>query len=118
MAKLYYSISEVSELLNEEQHILRYWEKEFKTLKPKKNSAGNRKYSLKDIEILKEIKHLVREKQLNVLNAKDQFETKSHKNVDNHSNQTKTTDNISIDKNSLIEVIQILKKISYTMKQI
>ena len=71
MAKLYYSISEVSELLNEEQHILRYWEKEFKVLKPKKNTAGNRKYSLKDLEILKKIKQLVREQELNLNSAKD-----------------------------------------------
>ena len=40
MAKLYYSIKEVSEEIDEEQHVLRYWEKEFSVLKPKKIKQG------------------------------------------------------------------------------
>ena len=49
MKKLYYSISEISKILDEEQYILRYWEKEFDFLKPRKNRAGNRIYSEKDL---------------------------------------------------------------------
>lgn len=71
MKKLYYSISEISELLNEEQYTLRYWEKEFDMLKPKKNSAGNRIYSHKDIELLQRIKKLIREDNLNTVEAYD-----------------------------------------------
>lgn len=61
MQKLYYSISEVSEIIGEPAYILRYWEKEFPILNPKKNRAGNRIYCDRDIEILKTIKSLLRE---------------------------------------------------------
>ena len=46
--KLYYSITEVSELTEVKPHVLRYWETEFKALKPKKNRAGNRTYRSSD----------------------------------------------------------------------
>jgi len=71
MKKLYYSIREISQLIDEEQHILRYWEREFSTLKPKKNSAGNRKYAEKDVELIKKIKILLREKKFTIQQAKD-----------------------------------------------
>lgn len=71
MQKLYYSISEISEILDEEPHILRYWEKEFEILNPKKNRAGNRIYSYKDLEILKTIKTLLRDEKLSLKGAKE-----------------------------------------------
>ncbi len=71
MQKLYYSISEVSKLIDEEQHILRYWEKEFEILKPKKNRAGNRIYSDKDLRILKMIKYLLRQKKISTKGVKE-----------------------------------------------
>jgi len=64
MQKLYYSISEVSKMVGEPQYILRYWEKEFPILNPKKNRAGNRIYSDKDIEIVMAIKTMLREQKL------------------------------------------------------
>ncbi len=70
MQKLYYSISEVSEIVDEEQHILRYWEKEFDSLKPKKR-GGNRIYSRKDLDLLFLIKKLIREDKISVRGAKD-----------------------------------------------
>ncbi len=69
MQKLYYSISEVSQMVNEPQYVLRYWEKEFPFLKPKKNRAGNRVYSDKDIEIILTIKSLLREQKLSLRGA-------------------------------------------------
>lgn len=69
MQKLYYSISEVSQMVNEPQYVLRYWEKEFPLLKPKKNRAGNRVYSDKDIEIIQTIKSLLREQKLSLRGA-------------------------------------------------
>lgn len=70
MKRLYYSIRDISEALQEEQYILRYWEKEFPQLKPKKNSAGNRIYSQKDFDLLVEIKRLIREEKLQIAEAK------------------------------------------------
>lgn len=73
MQKLYYSISEVSEIVAEEQHILRYWEKEFNLLKPKKNRSGNRTYSEKDLQMIKSIKKFIREEKLSLKGAKEQL---------------------------------------------
>lgn len=56
--KRYYSISEVARITGLEQYVLRYWEKEFPTLKPRKNRGGNRLYTSKDIETVNRIKHL------------------------------------------------------------
>jgi len=57
--KLYYSISEVAEISGLEPYVLRFWEKEFPQLHPKKNRAGNRTYQAKDIEVIKSIKKLL-----------------------------------------------------------
>ncbi|MFP4527940.1 MAG: MerR family transcriptional regulator [Candidatus Kapaibacterium sp.] len=73
MARLYYSISEVSRLIDEEQHILRYWEKEFSQLSPRKRTGGNRAYSERDLAILKIIKRLLREEMLSLRGAREKL---------------------------------------------
>ena len=59
--KIYYSISEVAEMVGEEPYVLRFWEKEFHQLRPRKNRAGNRIYQAKDIERVMRIKRLLHE---------------------------------------------------------
>ncbi len=60
--KAYYSISEVEKMLEIPQSKIRYWEKEFKQfVRPKRSRRGDRMFSEKDIENLKQIKHLVQE---------------------------------------------------------
>jgi DNA-binding transcriptional MerR regulator len=59
--KLYYSISEVSELTGLAPHVLRYWESEFEQLHPKKNRAGNRVYTDEDLEMLRRIHSLLKD---------------------------------------------------------
>jgi len=59
--KLYYSIREVSEYTGVKAHVLRYWEQEFPTLRPKKNRAGNRSYRPRDIHQVLMIKKLLYE---------------------------------------------------------
>jgi DNA-binding transcriptional MerR regulator len=66
LKKLYYSISEVSKLINLEQYILRYWETEFDQLAPSKNRAGNRIYTNKDIKLILNIKILLRDKKYTI----------------------------------------------------
>lgn len=56
--KKYYSISEVSRMTGLEQYVLRYWEKEFPNLKPRKNRGGNRLYTVEDINLVNQINHL------------------------------------------------------------
>ncbi|HOV91810.1 MAG TPA: MerR family transcriptional regulator [Candidatus Kapabacteria bacterium] len=80
MKKLYYSIGEVSELLNEEQYTLRYWEKEFPIIKPHKNRGGNRVYSPIDFDLLSLIHKLLREKNYNIKKINEIFSSFNSKN--------------------------------------
>ncbi len=68
--KLYYSISEVSKITGLEPYVLRYWEKEFDLLRPKKNRGGNRTYTQKDIEIINRINHLRTKEKLTIAGAR------------------------------------------------
>jgi DNA-binding transcriptional MerR regulator len=58
-AKMYYTISEVAEMTGVKAHVLRYWETEFPSLRPKKNRAGNRNYRPKDIKAILVIRDLL-----------------------------------------------------------
>ena len=80
MAKIYYTISEVSEMLNLEPHVLRYWETEFSELKPQKNRAGNRVYKGKDIKLVKLIKYLLYDEMFTIEGARKKI--KNMKKVD------------------------------------
>ena len=60
--KLYYSIGEVAKAFDVNASLIRYWEQEFPIIKPKKNKKGNRYFTHSDIENLKIIYHLVKEK--------------------------------------------------------
>lgn len=68
--KLYYSIREVSERVGQKPHVLRYWETEFEQLRPKKNRAGNRAYTERDIEIVERIQHLLKEERYTIEGAR------------------------------------------------
>ncbi len=60
-SKLFYTINEVSEMLDLPSSTLRYWEKEFNVLKPRRTSAGIRRYTEKEIEFLKKIHYFTKE---------------------------------------------------------
>lgn len=69
--KLYYSIGEVSKIFNVNSSLIRFWEKEFKQLSPKKTESGKRKFTQKDIKIIHKIYHLVKEKGFTLAGAKE-----------------------------------------------
>ncbi len=71
--KQYYSIGEVADMLQLNTSLLRYWEKEFDILKPKKNAKGDRLFTREDLENIKLIYHLVREKGYTLEGAKIQL---------------------------------------------
>ena len=71
--KLYYSIREVSRLTDIQAYTLRYWEKEFPKLKPKKSKKGQRTYTKKDIEIIRAIKDLLYERGYTIKGARDKL---------------------------------------------
>ncbi len=68
--KIYYSIGEVAELFKVKTSLIRYWETEFSILKPKKNAKGDRQFRQKDMENLKLIYHLVKERKYTLEGAK------------------------------------------------
>ncbi|MFB6278682.1 MAG: MerR family transcriptional regulator [Salinibacter sp.] len=68
--KLYYSIGEVSDLVGQEPHVLRYWEEEFDVLSPRKNRAGRRVYTDDDIETVERIRRLLKEEKYTIEGAR------------------------------------------------
>ena len=58
-AKLYYRIGEVSEIVGVEPHVLRYWETEFRSIRPQKSRKGQRIYSRRDVDRLLKVKDLL-----------------------------------------------------------
>ena len=69
--KKYYSIGEVAEMLNVATSLIRFWESEFDIIKPKKNRKGNRQFTKEDIDNVRLIYHLVKEKGYTLQGAKD-----------------------------------------------
>jgi DNA-binding transcriptional MerR regulator len=68
--KLYYSIGEVSQMFKVNTSLIRFWEREFEILRPKKNAKGNRLFTPEDVENLKIIFHLVKERGFTLDGAK------------------------------------------------
>lgn len=75
--KLYYPISEVSELTGCEDYVLRFWESEFPILSPSKNRSGNRIYTKRDIQTVEVIKWLLKEKKYSIEGARDYLSKQS-----------------------------------------
>lgn len=71
--KLFYSIGEVALLFDVNASLIRFWEKEFDILNPKKNKKGNRLFTPKDIENIKLIYHLVKERGYTLQGARDKL---------------------------------------------
>lgn len=72
--KMYYSISEVSEMTGVKPHVLRYWETEFPSLRPKKNRAGNRNYRPKDIKAVLVIRDLLYKEKFTISGARKKLQ--------------------------------------------
>lgn len=69
--KLYYSIGEVARMFDVNTSLIRFWEKEFEVIKPKKNKKGNRMFTPKDVDNFHLIYHLVKEKGYTLKGAKE-----------------------------------------------
>jgi DNA-binding transcriptional MerR regulator len=77
--KLYYRIGEVEEITAVPAYVLRYWETEFKLLRPKKNPAGQRLYRPRDLELVQRIKTLLYDERLTLEGAKKRLLAESRK---------------------------------------
>ena len=114
----FYNISELSKILNlinpsnkkPLNHVLRYWEKEFKQVKPKKIN-NRRYYSSKQVEILKLIKFLLKNKGMTINGVKKILNASNSNNLDEISNKTIRTDNLRNKINNITNIIKDLKKL-------
>lgn len=80
--KKYFRIGEVADVVGVETHVLRYWESEFKTIKPTKSQSGHRVYSRKDVQTLLYIKKLLHEEKFSLKGAKQKLqETKKEAKI-------------------------------------
>ncbi len=75
--KLYYSIGEVAEIFSVAPSLIRFWESEFDIIKPKKNRKGNRQFTKEDIDNVRTIYHLVKEKGFTLQGAKEMLRNDS-----------------------------------------
>lgn len=79
--KVYYSISEVARMFNVNESLLRYWEKEFPIISPKKAGGNIRQYRKEDIENIRLVYHLVKEKGMTLQGAKQRLKVNKEKTV-------------------------------------
>ena len=81
--KRYYGIGEVAKAFGVNTSLIRFWEKEFDALKPKKNAKGNRKFTPQDIKNLQLIYHLVKERGFTLEGAKTHLKEEKQQTLSN-----------------------------------
>lgn len=102
LTKLYYSIGEVADMFEVNTSLIRFWEKEFPTIKPKKNKKGNRLYTPKEIEKIDRIYSLVKENGYTLDGARKAL--KSGKKIESPQQENSTPSN-----NELISRLEAVK---------
>lgn len=70
LVKLYYRIGEVAQIVGVQPHVLRYWETEFRTIRPQKSGKGQRVYSRRDVEKLMKVKDLLKNQGFTIAGAR------------------------------------------------
>jgi len=80
--KLYFKIGEVSKISGLPSHVLRFWESEFKKIKPRRTAAGQRSYTQKDVAMILEIKHLLYEKKFTIEGARKYLSSRTRPESD------------------------------------
>lgn len=103
--KLYYTIGEVADIFDVNTSLIRFWEKEFDILKPKKNAKGNRLFTEEDLNNLFIIYHLVKERGFTLQGAKEKLKD----NKDDTINQIEMVKSLENVKSFLLELRQQIK---------
>jgi len=103
--KLFYSIKEVARIVQVNESTIRFWEKNFNQLNPSKNGNGVRIFKEKDIDILKMIYHLTKEKKLTIAGANNEL----NNNRSNIEKETIIIDKLTKLKATLIDIRDNLK---------
>jgi DNA-binding transcriptional MerR regulator len=104
MEKLFYSISEVAKMFGINQSNLRFWEREFKQLKPKRNDKGTRFYTPDDIQTIKQIIYLTTEQKLTLDGAKRKLSQKK----DTIAKQQEVVERLKVIRKELIGISNAL----------
>ena len=104
--KLYYSISEVARMFDVNESLLRYWEKEFPFISPKKAGGNIRQYRKEDIENIRLVYHLVKEKGMTLQGAKQRLKVNKQKTA-------QTAEVISRLKEIREELVKLRKSLDY-----
>lgn len=86
--KLYYTIGEVSKMTGLPAYVLRFWESQFPSLKPKKNRGGSRLYTLADIAVVNQIHHLRTREKLTIPGVRTRLQLKRGPEGDNGQAET------------------------------
>lgn len=105
--KLYYSIGEVAQMFNVSESLLRFWEREFPQITPKKAGRGIRQYRKEDIETVRLIYHLVKEKGMTLAGARQRL-------ADNKEATTRNFEVVSRLKEIREELLAIRKELDRT----
>nr|WP_294948365.1 MerR family transcriptional regulator [uncultured Mucilaginibacter sp.] len=100
ISKMYYTMGEVSAMFDVNQSLIRFYEKEFDVLQPKKNKKGNRYFTPEDIENFKIIFNLIRDKGFTLQGAKDYLKN----NMDDTRDNQRVIDSLENLKKFLLEV--------------
>jgi len=103
--KLYYSIGEVAEIFDVNTSLIRFWEKEFDIIKPKKNAKGNRMFTEADVNNFFIIYHLVKERGFTLQGAKEKLKN----NKEDTINQIEIVKSLTEVKSFLLELKEQLK---------
>lgn len=109
LTKLYYSIGEVAKMFDVNTSLIRFWEKEFPSVSPKKNKKGNRLFTPKEIAKIDRIYVLVKEKGYTLDGAKKALKQKSN---DAEEIETST----SVDNSEMIMRLESIKKRLISLK--
>ncbi|HEU4717393.1 MAG TPA: MerR family transcriptional regulator [Bacteroidia bacterium] len=104
--KLYYSIGEVSKMFSVNASLIRFWEKEFEIIRPKKNRKGDRMFTKTDIDNFRLIYHLVKERGFTLQGAKEKLKT----NKDDAFNNVEMVKSLEAVKGFLLELKKEISK--------
>ena len=103
---MYYSISEVARMFDVNESLLRYWEKEFPIISPKKAGGNIRQYRKEDIENIRLVYHLVKEKGMTLQGAKQRLKVNKEKTA-------QTAEVVSRLKEIREELVKLRKSLDY-----
>ena len=106
--KMYYSIGEVAKMFNVNESLLRYWEKEFPLISPRKVGGNVRQYRKEDIENIRLIYHLVKEKGMTLQGAKKRLKTNREQTV----NTSEILDKLKFLREELVELRNALDSLT------